>query len=124
VQQLVGLLKGKEDEEEAAPAEELRLKKVDKEDKEKEGKNRQVFEKYWQITIPKDHLEEMKKNNTKAEGKYKENTQGTDEENPTASSFEGEVLMKINNKEVSDSLEEQAMKPLYVRLNGHSIYAS
>lgn len=32
--------------------------------------------------------------------------------------------MKINDKEVADSLEDQAMKSLYVRLNGHSIYAS
>lgn len=34
MQQLVGLLKGKEDEEEAVPGEEVRLKKVNKAEKE------------------------------------------------------------------------------------------
>lgn len=132
MQQLVGMLKSKEednsDDSVSSAGEEMRMKKVIQEGgeakDEKDSKGKQVFEKYWQITIPKDHLEEMKKNNTKAEGKYKENAQGTDEENPNASSFEGEVLMKINNKHVNDALEDQAVIPLYARLNGHSIYAS
>lgn len=129
MQQLVGMLKSKEDESDdsvSGAGEDLRMKKIQEEPKaeEKGGKSRQVFEKYWQITIPKDHLEEQKKNNTKAESKYKTNAEGTDEENPNASSFEGEVLMKINNKGVPDELEDQAMIPYYARLNGHSIYAS
>lgn len=97
------------------------MKKAVGDDKNKKKK---VFEKYWEITIPKDHIEAQKKNNTKAEALFTTNSQGSDQENKSESNFEGELELKINNKEVPDELEEQGMTKFYVRLNSHSIYAA
>lgn len=55
---------------------------------------------------------------------FTSNSQGSDKVDENASNFEGELELKINNKEVPDEFEEQGMVKYYVRLNGHSIYAA
>jgi len=104
--------------------EEEKEKKEKKEgEKEEKGEGRTVFEKYWHITVPKNYIEEMEKNNTKAAAAYSENSEGRDTlEN--MSLFEGEIQLKVNRKEVSDDFEMDAVQPFYVRINEHSIYYS
>ncbi len=97
--------------------------KEEKKDGDEEQKQKTVFEKYWEITVPKNYIEEKQKNNTKAAAAYSENSQGRDVlEN--MSLFEGEVDMKVNRKEVSDEFEMDGVMPFFVRINEHSIYYS
>jgi hypothetical protein len=54
--------------------------------------------------VPKNYIEESKKNNTKAAAAYTEDSEGRDKiEN--MSLFEGEVEIKVNRKEVGDEFE-------------------
>lgn len=88
----------------------MRLQKHKGEDKKEEEphKNTAVFEKYWQITIPKNHLEEVQKNNTKAAGIYKESSEGRDQ--IETSMFEGEMMIKMNRKDVNDMFEKDGLE--------------
>lgn len=97
--------------------------KDEKKDGDEESKQKTVFEKYWEITVPKNYIEEMTKNNTKAAAAYTENSQGRDPLD-NMSLFEGEVDMKVNRKEVSDEFEMDGVMPFFVRINEHSIYYS
>lgn len=38
------------------------------------------------------------------------------------SMFEGEVMLKVNRKDVSDLFEKDSLETMYVRINEHSIY--
>jgi hypothetical protein len=95
-------------------------KRKETEDKKDAPKGQSVYEKYWQITIPKNYLEEQQKNNTKAAGIYKENSEGRDP--METSMFEGELMVKVNRKDVSDLFEKDSLETMYVRINEHSIY--
>lgn len=53
---------------------------------------------------------------------YKTNAQGRDESDE--SSYEGELEMKINRKDVSGKLQIEGLQTMYVRINSHSIYAA
>lgn len=99
----------KEAQEEKKEVDRLRMKKhKEYKDKEDKPKNSAAFEKYWQITIPKNYLEEQKKNNTKAAASYKENSEGRDEMD--TSMFEGELLIKINRKDINDIFEKDSLE--------------